>query len=544
MKGEAMIEVPQVNEIRAGVFEIFESMFGSALRPTIVKDQSYRFVYLNGPGCRILGRTFNEIVGMTDHDFLARPTADQIRAVDAEVLASGESRSFEEEIRDADGVLRTFVTHKRRVVLPTSFGTKTLLLAIIEDVTDLKETEQVVRASEEHYRSFVELHPQTPWVADASGEVLELGPEWEHASGGAVQEALGRGWASALHPDDAREVERTWGRCVKLGTPFDAVFRIGANPAGYRWFRSRAAPRRDEQGSIIKWYGLLEDIHDRQLALQALRTSERRLRQHSDELEKLVEARTAEVRDKNVELDRLLQQERATNALQRRFVAMISHEFRTPLSVIDAAAQRLARTKAAITPDFLAEKSAQIRGATTRMVDLMESILAAGRLETGTISIDKQLCSLAEIVKGCASRRAEISGSHRIHTDLAALPSIVSADKDALERVFSNLLPNAAKYAPGAPDIYIRGWMEDANAYISVRDCGIGMDRDDLPKLFQPYFRARSATGIAGTGIGLNIVKEILEMHGAGIRVDSVLGQGTTFTVLFPLDDATQQQVA
>lgn len=528
--------------VTVGLFEIFEIIFGAALRPMIVKDEQSRFVYLNPPACKLLSRKREEVLGRSDHDFLSEAAADRIKLLDQEILKSGEARLFEEEIVVSDGEARTFLTHKRRTMVPTTEGMKTLLIVIIEDVTDLRRAEKVLRASEEHYRSLIELHPHTPWVADANGEVLELGPEWEQVSGKLVRDALGSGWASALHPDDLRGVQERWGRCVATGTPFDLLFRIQAPSGGYRWYRSRAAARKNDQGQALKWYGLLEDVHDRQLALEALQASEQQLRRHSEELEKVVDARTAEVREKNAELDRLLQQERAVNALQRRFVAMISHEFRTPLSVIDAAAQRIARTKSAVTPEFLLDKSLQIRGATTRMVELMESILAAGRLETGTISITKRPCSLADVIRECAARRSEISKSHKIQLQIDNLPPTICADTDALERVFSNLLSNAVKYSPNSSDIQVRGWMEGTSAFVSVKDSGIGMDSDDLPKLFQPYFRARSSTGIAGTGIGLNIVREILEMHDGDITVSSALGQGTTFTVALPIELAKEQQ--
>jgi signal transduction histidine kinase len=104
-----------------------------------------------------------------------------------------------------------------------------------------------------------------------------------------------------------------------------------------------------------------------------------------------------------------------------------------------------------------------------------------------------------------------------------------------MERVFGNLLSNAVKYAPRAPDIYVRGWVEHDTIHISVRDTGVGIDEEDLSRLFEPYFRAQSAAGIAGTGIGLNIVREIVDMHGGTISVASEVGKGSTFTVNLPL---------
>ncbi len=524
--------------------ELLEDLFEGAPRPTIIKDEQSRFLFLNSKACEMFGVHLDDLLGLTDHDLLPAAEADRIQEVDAGVLATGEERLFEEDVTGPDGTTRTLLTHKRRSFVPVPGGKKPVVVVVISDITELRHAEEVLRASEEHYRSLVELHPQTPWVADAEGSVIEVGPGWQNASGREVGEALGRGWEKTLHPKDLAEVVEKWDAAVRTGAPFDMTYRIGTTKGRYRWYRNRAAPRVDAGGRVVRWYGLLEDVHDRQLALKALQSSERRLRQHRDELEKVVQARTAEVQEKNIELDRLLQHERGINALQRRFVGMISHEFRTPLAVIDGAAQRLTRTKAAITPQFLEGKALQIKGAVARMVELMESILAAGRLETGTIAINKEASSLSEILGQCIASRAEISKTHTISHDLEALPALQMVDRAAIERVFSNLLSNAVKYSPAGSRIRVNGWRDGRRVLVSVTDSGIGMDADDLPKLFEPYFRARSATGIAGTGIGLNIVKEIVELHGGSISVQSVLGQGTTFTVELPFEEVKRQQSA
>ncbi|UIY29981.1 HAMP domain-containing histidine kinase [Neorhizobium galegae] len=168
--------------------------------------------------------------------------------------------------------------------------------------------------------------------------------------------------------------------------------------------------------------------------------------------------------------------------------------------MIDGAAQRLTRTKTAATPQFLEGKALQIKGAVARMVELMESILAAGRLETGTIAINKEAGSLSSILRHCIASRAEISKSHTISHDLEALPALQMIDGAAIERVFFNLLSNAVKYSPAGSKIRVSGWKDGRRVLVSVSDSGIGMDADDLPKLFEPYFRARSATRYRGNG--------------------------------------------
>ena len=265
------------------------------------------------------------------------------------------------------------------------------------------------------------------------------------------------------------------------------------------------------------------------------RRAEQALVKHKETLEELVLRRTEEIERQAEELRRLLDQERHINELQRQFVTMTSHEFRTPLAIIDGAAQRLQRRRHGVTSEFVEEKAVLIRGAVSRMVDLMESFLSAGRIEHGNMTYEFRPCSLREIVERCVARQQSISATHRFHLELNNLPPVVVADTVAMEQVFTNLFSNAVKYAPASPDIYIAGYSEAGGAFVTVTDTGVGIDADDLPRMFQRYFRARSSTGIVGTGIGLNLVKQIIEAHEGTISLESRKGQGSTFTVSLPV---------
>lgn len=260
------------------------------------------------------------------------------------------------------------------------------------------------------------------------------------------------------------------------------------------------------------------------------------LRRHHDQLEATVKSRTAEVERQARELERMLAQERNINELQRQFVAMASHEFRTPLAIIDAAAQRLLRKKGVIEPEFLSDKVDQIRASVNRIVDLMESILSAGRLDTGKIDISYTACALRSLIKICCERQSTIAKTHSFVLDIDALPEFIDGDPRTLSQVFTNLLSNAVKYAPGTSEIRVTAWTEARDVKISVSDDGVGIDPEDVPRLFQRYFRARTSIGIAGTGIGLNLVKQIVELHKGSIEVRSAKGCGSTFTVTLPIE--------
>jgi diguanylate cyclase (GGDEF)-like protein/PAS domain S-box-containing protein len=130
---------------------------------------------------------------------------------------------------------------------------------------------QALRESEQHYRHTVEYNPQIPWTADATGRILSVSSRWTEATGLSVESALGGGWIKALHPDDVRQTLTYWAEKLSSGDTSDCKYRIRLRDGSFRWVRSRATPRRDSQGMIIRWYGAAEDIHELELATERLR---------------------------------------------------------------------------------------------------------------------------------------------------------------------------------------------------------------------------------------------------------------------------------
>jgi PAS domain S-box-containing protein len=147
----------------------------------------------------------------------------------------------------------------------------------VVDITRRKQAEQALAESEDHYRNAVELNPQIPWTAEPDGMIVEASPRWEALTGIPTQETLGKGWVRALHPNDVLPTLKAWEEALRTGNPVDVQYRIRRRDGLWRWMRTRAAPRRNEDGKIIRWYGTLEDIDDHKKAEEALRRSEARL---------------------------------------------------------------------------------------------------------------------------------------------------------------------------------------------------------------------------------------------------------------------------
>ncbi|MGI9494160.1 MAG: sensor histidine kinase [Geminicoccaceae bacterium] len=277
---------------------------------------------------------------------------------------------------------------------------------------------------------------------------------------------------------------------------------------------------------------------------QKLERSAQELRHHHDRLQSLVEERTETISEQAEELQRALNAEKELSGLQRQFVSMVCHEFRTPLAVIDGSAQRLMRRHGSIAPDQQREGLCKIRRSVIRLTDLMESVLSAARLEAGTIRFQPERCRLIDMIEEVSSNHQDVNPDRKILTDLRQLPEMFTLDINLIRQVISNLISNAIKYSPGTNNVWVQGKTnDDGGIEISIRDEGVGIPEDELDKLFQRFFRASTSTGIAGTGIGLHMVKTLVDMHGGQINVASAPGEGTTFTVCLPcrtIDHAKQ----
>ena len=234
-----------------------------------------------------------------------------------------------------------------------------------------------------------------------------------------------------------------------------------------------------------------------------------------------------------VSAEAALERERHISKLHRAFISVVSHQFRTPIAIIDASAQRMIRRGALMDHEEVSTRAEKIRNACLRLTRLMESTINAARLEDGEIGFTPRACDLAELLRGVCESQAEQDQS-RLELEIGALPRWVEADPTLLEQAVQNLVSNALKYSPSNSPVQIRAEKAGEEILIRVRDGGVGIPADEMGSLFQRFFRARTAEGVPGTGIGLSFVAQIMALHGGRVEVESAVAEGSTFTLRLP----------
>jgi two-component system, OmpR family, sensor kinase len=234
--------------------------------------------------------------------------------------------------------------------------------------------------------------------------------------------------------------------------------------------------------------------------------------------------------------EKLAEEQRLTQ-LQRNFLSMVSHEFRTPLAIIDGHAQRLITMRNRLTPDELAERAQKVRGAVRRVTLLIDNLIGSARFVDGPISLwyHPSRVDLAALVRDVCQVQRELTSAAQILVRLPDEEVFVHGDATLLHQVVGNLLSNAVKYSRDGGLIEITLSEENARVRVSVKDCGIGIPTQERGRVFERYYRGSNTSGIVGSGVGLYLVKAIVELHEGEVELQSREGRGSTFTVHLPL---------
>ncbi|MEH2068531.1 MAG: ATP-binding protein [Nostoc sp.] len=370
---------------------------------------------------------------------------------------------------------------------------------------------QQLQRSEERYRYLSNAMPQLVWIYNRDGECEHVNLRWYEFTGQTLEEAMGFGWIKVIHPDDIQAAIQGWTQALRTGELYQQEMRYQKRDGSYSWHLVRGVPIQDEQGSIIKWFGTSTDIDDR-----------KHLEAERDRLLQLEQAARA--------------QAESANRTKDEFVAMVSHDLRSPLNAI-LGWVRLLRTRK-FDEASLAKALETIERNARSQEKLLEDLLNISRILQGKLQLELSQVNLDVIIGAAIETAYPLANAKNIRLESIADRSIppISGDINRLLQVLGNLLSNAIKFTSSGGRVEVRLFHTGSHTQITVSDTGIGISPEFLPYVFERYYQGHSTHKQGGLGLGLAIARHLVELHGGCIEVASLgVGQGTTFTVKLPL---------
>jgi PAS domain S-box-containing protein len=368
-----------------------------------------------------------------------------------------------------------------------------MLVAEGNDITDLKQAEAALREGEQRFRTLADNISQLAWMADSDGGIFWYNRRCFEYSGLTLAQIQEWGWLQLHHPEHVDRVVAHFQHCLATGTEWEDTFPLRGRDGTYRWFLSRAIPIFDDSGQVVRWFGTNTDITERQTALRELEQAQ------------------ADLGQRNQELD--------------SFVYVVAHDLKAPLRAISNLSQWIeGDLEGVLTPDTQLQMTL-LRSRVRRMEATIDGLLDYARVGLTDDQIEPICVTelLAEVIDSI-----DPPPTFTIVID-PNLP-ILHTKWLSLFQVFTNLISNGIKHhdrADGSMHIFGRD-LGDFYEFI-VADDGPGIAPEQHDRMFKIFQAVNPQNRSDSTGIGLAIVKKIVEAEGGTIWLESELGQGTTF---------------
>jgi PAS domain S-box-containing protein len=358
-------------------------------------------------------------------------------------------------------------------------------------------------------------------ITDQKGIIKHVNDNFCKISKYSREELIGQDHRIINSSYHSKEFIRNLWVTIANGKIWRGELRNKAKDGTYYWVDTTIVPFLNEQEKPYQYLAIRSDITQRKLA-------EEQLLKINEELENKVKERT-------LELTQALSKEKELNEMKSRFVSIASHEFRTPLSAILSSTSLVEHYTNAEQEEKRKKHIDRIKSSVRNLTSILDDFLSLEKLEQGKVEAHSSEFNLKEFIDDVIEEMdGMVKRKHQKVNFTFEGDEEVYQDKKILRNVLLNLLSNAVKYSAEGKEIHVTTEIKNGKAILSVKDEGIGIPADAQKNLFDKFFRAKNATNIQGTGLGLNIVQRYVELLDGDISFVSKENIGTTFTVKFP----------
>ncbi|MBD0315526.1 MAG: PAS domain S-box protein [Nitrospiraceae bacterium] len=506
----------------------------TALDAVISMDSSGRVTEWSRQAETILGWSRAEALGQEIASLIVPPQYREAhRAGLQRVLATGHSKVVN---------TRTEITalHRSGAEFPVELAITSLTIdgqvsftAFLSDIRDRKQTEEALRISEERFQLAIQGSNDGIWDWHVPTNTVYYSPRYKELLGYQDHEMANvfDSFLGPVHPDDVARVSEELTAHLQSGAPYDAEYRLRTRSGAYRWFRARGQAVHQTDGRALRMAGAITDITEAKLAQEALAKA------------------ALEMESRNREVAQARDQALAATKAKSQFLASMSHEIRTPMNAIIGMTDLLVET--ALT-DAQADYLRRLNRAALALLDLLNDILDLSKIEAGHLELESIAFHLPDLIEETAELlavKAQAKGLEVVAHIHPTVPALVTGDPTRVRQIVVNLVSNAVKFTEQGTitiDVAPEASNDRHLLHLRVIDTGIGIPKEKHQLIFENFTQVDSSTTrrYGGTGLGLGITKQLIEMMGGRIWVDSAEGLGSTFHVLLPLPIARNPEAA
>lgn len=537
---------------------VFQAIFNTPVEGILATDSEGKIIMANDQSEKLFGYTEDGLLGIKVEKLIPPRLRKKHKNYRQRYQQDPDPRRMGRG-RDLVGIRKDGTEFPIEVSLsPTKIKGNNYIIAFVIDITERKKTEEQIRKEKENAQKYLDIAGSIFIIIDKTQKVTLINQKGCDLLGLPEEDILGKNWFDNFVPQEDRDrIKAVFNRIISGEEQIRSFENQIIGKEGRKiiiyWQNTLI---RDDEDNIIATLSSGVDITEKKQAELALRKSEEKLIIYATELERKVQERTeelaktvkqlensnkkleAEIRERKkaeVEVKKALENEREVNELKSRFVSMASHEFRTPLSTILSSASLIEKYQEKDTQEKRTKHVERIKNNVNELTGILNDFLSLDKLEAGKIQYNPVSVELVSFINSVVEELRLVVKKDQIILFQPSQNEInVVIDKQILKNIVLNLVSNAIKYSPDGAIIKILAEEKKDEIIITVKDKGIGIPENEQHHLFERFFRAKNATNIQGTGLGLNLVKKYIDLLEGSINFESKEGEGSTFFVSIP----------